>query len=189
MTDGDDGQSALREEILSREPRFEGALIRVERWRVRLPNGSPALREVVLHPGAAAVVAVDERGLVTLVRQHRPAVGEVMLEIPAGKLDGPGEDPLACAQRELEEETGLVAANWRLLTTLCTTPGFCDERIALYLATGLSQGEARPDDDEFLRVERMPLKEAVDRVLSGDLRDGKTALGLLMASKLLGDTI
>ena len=189
MTVGDVGDNGLREEILSREPRFQGTLIRVEHWRVRLPNGSPAMREVVVHPGAAAAVAVDDCGLVTLVRQHRPAVGELMLEIPAGKLNHPHEDPLSCAQRELREETGLSAACWRPLTTLCTTPGFCDERIALYLATGLSQGDERPDDDEFLRVERVPLKEAVGRVLSGDLRDGKTALGLLMAGKVLGDTI
>jgi len=189
MANEADGQSALREEIWRKEPRFEGVLIRVEHWRVRLPDGTPALREVVVHPGAAAVVAVDEDGLVTLVRQHRPAVDELMLEIPAGKLDHPHEDPLACAQRELREETGLSAARWRPLTTVCPTPGYCTERIALYLATGLSQGEARPDDGEFLRVERMPLKEAVARVMRGELRDGKTGLGLLMADRVLGDTI
>ena len=189
MADQGAGCEALRERILGKEPRFEGALIRVEHWRVRLPDGSPALREVVAHPGGAAVVAVDACGLVTLVRQHRPAVDELMLEIPAGKLEHPHEDPLACARRELLEETGLSAENWRPLTTVCTTPGYCDERVALYLATGLSQGEARPDAGEFLRVERMPLQEAVGRVLSGELRDGKTALGLLMAGSILGDTI
>jgi len=180
---------ALREQVVGKEPCFDGALIRVEQWRVRLPDGSPARREVVAHPGAAAVVAVDEGGLVTLVRQHRPVAGELMLEIPAGKLDRPDEDPLLCAQRELREETGLSAAHWRPLTTLYPTPGYCTERIALYLATGLSEGEARPDDGEFLRVERMPLKEAVARVMSGELRDGKTGLGLLMADRALGDTI
>lgn len=189
MADESGGRDALREEILCKEPRFEGALIRVEHWRVRLPDGSPALREVVVHPGAAAVVAVDAQGLVTLVAQHRPAVDELTLEIPAGKLSHSGEDPLACARRELLEETGLSAARWRRLTTFHTTPGFCDERIALYLATELTQGEARPDHDEFLRVERMSLRDAVGRVLGGDFRDGKTALGLLMADRILGDTI
>ncbi|MCL2810720.1 MAG: NUDIX hydrolase [Clostridia bacterium] len=185
----DNGRPDLREEIIGREPRFQGALIRVEQWRVRLPDGSPAQREVVKHPGAAAVVAVDAGGFVALVRQHRPAVDELMLELPAGKLDHPGEDPLACAQRELREETGLAAGHWRLLTTMFTTPGFCDERISLYLATGLSEGEARPDTGEFLHVERLPLEEAVSRVLNGEIHDGKTALGLLMAHRVLGDTI
>ncbi len=185
MTYGQSGRGALREEIVAKEPRFDGTLIRVEHWQVSLPNGKPALREVVVHPGAAAVIALDDQGLVTLVRQHRPAVDELMLEIPAGKYDHPGEDPLACAQRELLEETGLRAAHWQPLTTMCTTPGFCNERIALFLATGLSQGEAQPDEDEFLRVERMPLEEAVARVMRGELRDGKTALGLLMAQQWL----
>ena len=180
---------ALREQVVGKEPCFDGALIRVEQWRVRLPDGSPARREVVAHPGAAAVVAVDEGGLVTLVRQHRVVVDELMLELPAGKLDHAGEDPLACARRELREETGLSAARWRLLTTMYPTPGFCNERIALYLATGLSQGLARLDAGEFLRVERMPLAEAVNLALAGALRDGKTALGLLMAQRALGDTI
>jgi len=183
------GDVALREEILAKESCLGGALIQVERWRVRLPDGSAALREVVAHPGAAAVVPVDANGVVTLVRQYRAPVNELTLEIPAGKLEHRGEDPLACAMRELREETGLSALRWRMLTTLYTTPGFCDERIALYLATGLSQGEAEPDGDEFLRVERMPLREAVRRVLAGELRDGKTALGLLMAEKALSDTI
>jgi len=189
MGDGGVGRETLREEILRKEPLFEGALIRVERWQVRLPDGSSAQREVVAHPGAAAVVAVDAFGLVTLVRQHRPVVDELTLEIPAGKLDHPREDPLACARRELLEETGLAAAHWQLLAAVHTTPGFCNERISLYLATGLTQGEARPDADEFLRVERMPLKEAVGRVLGGELCDGKTALGLLMADRILGGTI
>jgi ADP-ribose pyrophosphatase len=176
---------ALREEILRKETHFEGRLIRVECWQVRLPDGQTALREIVVHPGAAAVVPVDAQGIVTLVRQHRPAAGALMLEIPAGKLDDPQEDPLACAQRELREETGLAASAWRHLMTVETTPGYCTERIALYLATGLSQGEAHLDDTEFLRVERMPLEEAVARVTRGELNDCKTALGLLMAHRLL----
>jgi len=103
------------------------------------------------------------------------------LEIPAGKLDYVGEDPYDCAVRELEEETGLRAESFELLTNVVTTPGFCTETIGLYLATGLSQHEDHPDPDEFLFVEKLPLKEAIDRVMSGEFRDAKTALGLLMA--------
>lgn len=164
---------------------YPGRIIRVEKWNVRLPNGDIALREVVCHPGASAVVALDEDGSVILVRQHRVAVGRVTLEVPAGKLDGPGEDPLVCARRELSEETGMTAKHWEKLTCMETTPGFCNERIHLYLATGLEQGATHPDADEFVATERMPLREAVDRVMAGEFRDGKTALALLMAARRL----
>ena len=180
-----DGEQGLRETPVSRERIFDGKVIDVEKWTVRLPDGALAPRESVLHRGAAAVVAVDDAGFVTLVRQHRVAVGEVTLEIPAGKLDAPGEDPLVCAKRELEEETGLRAQRWQPLTVLLTTPGFSSERIALYLATGLSAAKAHPDEDEFLDVVRMPLGEAIDRVMRGELCDGKSAVGLLMAGRLL----
>lgn len=180
-----DGEQGLRETPVSRERIFDGKVIDVEKWTVRLPDGALAPREIVLHRGAAAVVAVDDAGLVTLVRQHRVAVGEVTLEIPAGKLDAPGENPLVCAKRELEEETGLRAQRWQPLTVLLTTPGFSSERIALYLATGLSAAKAHPDEDEFLDVVRMPLGEAIDRVMRGELCDGKSAVGLLMAGRLL----
>ena len=181
-----DGEQGLRETPVARERIFDGKVIDVEKWTVRLPDGALAPREIVLHRGAAAVVAVDDAGFVTLVRQHRVAVGEVTLEIPAGKLDAPGEDPLVCAKRELEEETGLRAQRWQPLTVLLTTPGFSSERIALYLATGLSAAKAHPDEDEFLDVVRMPRDEAIGRVMRGELRDGKSAVGLLMAGRLLG---
>ncbi len=181
-----DGEQGLRETPVARERIFDGKVIDVEKWTVRLPDGALAPREIVLHRGAAAVVAVDDAGFVTLVRQHRVAVGEVTLEIPAGKLDAPGEDPLVCAKRELEEETGLRAQRWQPLTVLLTTPGFSSERIALYLATGLSAAKAHPDEDEFLDVVRMPLGEAIERVMRGELCDGKSAVGLLMAGRLLG---
>ncbi len=175
----------LEEIVLTREPRFSGKIINVEHWQVRLPNGQTALREVVVHPGAAAVVPVDDAGMVTLVRQHRVVMGQMTLEIPAGKLDHIGEDPFACAQRELSEETGYTAKTWQHLMTIETTPGFCTERVALYMATGLSAGAAHLDADEFLHVERMPLDEAVAMVMRGQFPDGKTALGLLMAQRAL----
>ena len=172
---------ALREVFLTGEEKFHGAIINVEHWQVSLPNGKTALREVVRHNGAAAIVPVDDEGYVTLVRQHRVVAGRFTWEIPAGKLDTPDEDPFSCAQRELEEETGLNAENWRLLSRIDTTPGFCTEKIALYLATGLSQHNTHPDEDEFLHITRIPLAEAVALCLKGELRDSKTVIGLLMA--------
>ncbi len=161
---------------------FDGKIIRLEHWTVKLPNGNLALREVACHPGASAVVALDAEENVILVRQYRAPVGRLTLEIPAGKFDHTGEDPLLCAQRELSEETGLLADSWRKLTVLETTPGFCNERIHIYLATGLTQGKTHPDEDEFVATTRMPLKEAVSKVMDGTLRDGKTALAIMMAA-------
>ncbi|MBE5804490.1 MAG: NUDIX hydrolase [Clostridiales bacterium] len=176
----------LTEKFLSKEVVFPGKIIRLEHWQVELPNGETALREVACHPGASAVVALDDEGNVILVRQHRIAVGRLTLEIPAGKLDSPDEDPFLCAQRELSEETGMTARNWQKLTCLETTPGFCNERIHIYLATGLSQGDCHPDEDEFVDVTRMPLAQAVALVMDGTFRDGKTALGVMMAAALQG---
>ena len=179
------GDEALRETPFQKKTMFDGKIISVEHWQVKLPDGRDALREVVVHPGAAAIVPVDRDGYVTLVRQHRVAIDRMTWEIPAGKLNFVGEDPFFCAQRELEEETGLRAGRWELLTRVDTTPGFCTERIALYLATDLSQHEAHADEDEFLTLKRMPLTEAVDQVMAGELCDSKTALGILMAYRHL----
>ena len=175
----------LMETFLNGEVVLPGKIIRVEHWQVRLPNGETALREVACHPGASAVVALDADGSIIMVRQHRIAVGRVTLEIPAGKLDGPEEDPFVCAQRELAEETGYAADRWEKLTCLETTPGFCNERIHIYLATGLSRGDTHPDEDEFVATVRLPLAEAVSRVMSGEFRDGKTALAIMMAAHRL----
>lgn len=160
---------------------FDGKIIRLEHWNVELPNGRIALREVACHPGASAVVALDEEENIILVHQYRAPMHRVTLEIPAGKLDSADEDPFECAKRELSEETGFVADHWEKLTVLETTPGFCNERIHLYLATGLRPGETHPDEDEFVATTRMPLKEAAARVMDGTFRDGKTALGIMMA--------
>ncbi|MGN0777084.1 MAG: NUDIX hydrolase [Candidatus Ventricola sp.] len=175
----------LREIPFQKETIYEGRILHVEKWQVTCPNGRPAPREIVVHKGAAAVVPVFEDGTTLLVRQHRVSVDRVTLEIPAGKLDHAGEDPLDCAVRELEEETGLRAQKMTLLTSVLTTPGFCTEQIGIYLAQGLSQGKTHPDEDEFLDLVRMPLEEAVDRVMRGELRDGKTICGLLMAREAL----
>ena len=175
---------ALEEVVVSSKEMCPGVLIRVEHWQVRLPDGQPALREIVRHRGAAAVVPLDDAGNVTMVRQHRIAVGRFTWEIPAGKLDHAGEDMLDCARRELEEETGLNAEHYRLLTVLDTTPGFCNEQIGIYLATGLSQHRMHTDADEFLNKAEMPLSEAVRLVMSGEIHDSKTIAGLMMAWNL-----
>ena len=176
---------ALRETFLSSQEIYKGTIIRVEKWQVSLPNGQTAAREIVKHNGAAAIVPVDGRGYVTLVRQHRVAVDKFTWEIPAGKLDSPAEDPFSAARRELEEETGLQAAHWQLLNRIDTTPGFCNERISLYLATGLSQHPSHPDPDEFLQLTRIPLDEAVALCMAGEINDSKTLIGLMMAQRVL----
>lgn len=176
----------LKEEKLSSECVFDGALLHIEHWQVRLPDGKTALREIARHLGAVAVVPVDEDGCVTVVYQYRPAVGRVMLEIPAGKLDYADEDRLEAAQRELREETGLSAREWTRLSDIVPSPGYLTERITLYLARGLSQGETEPDADEFLNIEKLPLKELVERVMRGEIEDAKTQAALLMAARTLG---
>lgn len=174
----------LREELISGEEVFSGNLIKVEHWQVLLPDGKTALREIVRHIGAVAIVPLDENGIVTLVRQHRVAVDKITLEIPAGKLNFKGEDPLSAASRELEEETGLRAAHWQQLTRLNTTAGFCDECIVLYVATSLSQYHCHTDEDEFIHTEKMPLSQAIRMVMTGEIQDAKTIAGLLMAQNL-----
>ena len=178
-------ENSIREIPFSSETIYDGKILHVERWQVTCPNGKAATREIVVHKGAAAVVPVYEDGTTLLVRQHRVAVDRVTLEIPAGKLDSVGEDPHDCAVRELEEETGLHAGRMTLLTSLLTTPGFCTEKIAIYLAQDLSQGQTHPDEDEFLSLVRMPLEEAVAMIMRGEIRDGKTICGLLMAKEAL----
>lgn len=175
----------LREKVLTKQTEFEGKIITVQQWKVALPDGREAGREIVLHNGAAAVVPVDKQNRVTLVRQHRVAIDQVTLEIPAGKLDDPKEDPFLCAKRELEEETGLLAGKWQKMAHVVTTPGFCTERIALYLATDLTQTKAHTDPDEFLSLVKMPLTEAIMMVEKGQIVDAKTCLGLLLAQQIL----
>ena len=178
--------ASLKETFLSSELIYPGRIIRVEKWQVETPGGQTAVREIVKHNGAAAIVPVDEAGNVTLVRQHRVTVDKFTWEIPAGKLDSPQEDPFHAAQRELEEETGLQAADWRCLTRIDTTAGFCNEHISIYLATGLSQHPAHPDQDEFLGLTKMPLSQAVAFCMNGEFQDAKTVVGLLMAWQIVG---
>lgn len=177
---GDEAEhdAELHEEVIDSEIAWRGKIFDVERLQVRLPNGHTSVRDVVRHRGAAAVVALTTSGKIALVRQYRTSLGRVTVEIPAGKLDS-GEDPLECAKRELKEETGFVAGRIAYLTTIATSCGFADELIHIYLATQLSFEGARPDDDEFLNVDLVPVGELVDAVLDGKIEDAKTVVGAL----------
>ncbi len=168
------------EETLSRETVFKGDIIEVRRDTARLPNGDVASREVVAHPGGVCVVPLCDNGDVLLIRQFRYPFGRVLLEVPAGKRE-PKETPFACGIRELSEEMGVKAETYRSLGELYPTPGYCGEVITMYLATGLTFGEAHPDKDELLEVVRMPLKRAVEMVLDGEIPDAKTQTALLKA--------
>lgn len=176
---------ALSEEVLSVDPRFIGRVFSVEVQDVKLPDGRQSKREIVRHPGGACVVALDSEQHLYLVRQHRVGTGGPTREIPAGKLDLP-EAPIDCARRELTEETGLVAERWDLLTRFYPSPGYTDETISIYLARGLSKGFAKPDDGEFISVERIHLTEALNQIREGLITDGKTCLGIYMAADLIG---
>ncbi len=168
----------LTEKTLSKDYRFCGRILKLRVDEARLPDGSVATREVVEHPGGVCVAALTEDDRLLMVQQFRYPYGEVLTEIPAGKRD-PGEEPLITGKRELKEETGYTAENYTFLGTLYPSPGYFNEVIYLYLATGLTAGETQPDEDEFLEVIRMPLSEAVERVMSGEITDAKTQAAVL----------
>jgi len=174
----------LTEKRKSSKTIYDGKVIRVEKDIAVLPNGHEAIREVVRHPGGVAVVAVDDEGFVYMVRQFRYPIMKETLEIPAGKLDK-NEETQVAAERELLEETGLVAGKIKLLGRFYATPGFCDEQLSIYLATQLRHGEAHPDEDEFLSCEKYPLLKLVEMVQAGEITDAKTAIGILMAKDQL----
>ena len=173
----------MREHKLSSEMKFDGKLIKVT-YDVAEVNGKEAWREVVHHPGASAVVAIDEDNRITMEKQFRYALNDYLLEIPAGKLDA-GEDPLVCAKRELEEETGIIASEWISLGTIATSPGFCNEVIHLYVAKGLSKGEIHWDEDEYVEVERYRFDELLQRIKEEKIKDSKSLSALLLAMPYL----
>jgi ADP-ribose pyrophosphatase len=165
----------------------QGHVITVAIGTFEAPDGERFERDVVHHPGAVSVVAVDDDGQVVLVRQYRAALDQEILELPAGKLDLHGEDPMACAQRELAEEVGLAAAAWEQLAAFHHSPGFCDELGRVYLARDLT---AVPDarqsvEERSMTIEWWPLADALRLVTDGTVHDAKTVIGLLLARERL----
>ncbi|MEW5762317.1 MAG: NUDIX hydrolase [Bacillota bacterium] len=162
---------------------FRGKILNVRVDTVILPDGREGTREVVEYAGAVTILPLTEAGEVVLVRQYRYPVGRTLLEIPAGKVEA-GEDPLACARRELREETGYEAERWEKLLTFYSTPGFTSEKMHLYLATELKAGPQMPDGDEFVEVVQVPFREALAMVRNGTICDAKSVVGLLFAAHL-----
>jgi ADP-ribose pyrophosphatase len=175
--------------VLDSETLFEGRVISLRRDTVAMPGGGDSVREVVTHPGAVAVVALDDEDRVVLLRQYRHPVGRHLWELPAGLRDADGELPLRTAQRELAEEVQLAAARWSLLVSVYNSPGFSDELVEVFLAEDLSD-VARPDgfvvehEEADMTVERVPLADAVQRVFDGDIRNASAVAGVLAAAQV-----
>ncbi len=173
------------EKTISTDTIYNGKIINVELGTVVLPNGRQAKREIVRHPGGVAVVAVDDDGYVYLVKQFRIPYNEVMLEVPAGKLDKGNEDIYDAARRELSEETGLVAEKLEFIGEFYPSVGYTDENLRLFIATGLKQGKKHPDEDEFVSTEKIHITELTKMIMDGTVKDGKTIAAVLKAKMIL----
>lgn len=176
--------SSLTETKISSEKIFDGCIISIFKDTVALPDGKTATREVVRHKGAACIVPITDNGEILAVRQYRYALGEVTLEIPAGKLD-PAESPETCALRELAEETGMTAERLISLGKIYTSVGFCDEVIHMYAAIGLRPHELSPDEDEFLTLTAIPTGKFREMILAGEITDAKTVAAVLKTLALI----
>ena len=174
----------LTEKTLSSEKIYDGHILHVRRDTIELPDGSRGYREVVDHYGGVCILALDDENRVLMVSQYRYPYEKVLREIPAGKLEY-GEDPTQAAIRELKEETGAIAGDFRPLGELYPSPGYCGEVIRMYLARELTFGETHLDKDEFLNLERVPFDQLVEEVLSGGIRDAKTIAAVLKGKLLL----
>ncbi|MCC9625021.1 NUDIX hydrolase [Thalassospira sp. MA62] len=167
----------MEEKTIEREVIYQGKIFDVEKHVVSLPNGNTSVRELVYHNGAVAVLVIDESDNIVMVEQYRKAFESLSLEIPAGKLEK-GEEPLASAERELEEETGYTAESLEKIFSFYGAPGFCSERVDVFVAKGLSAGEMNLDEDEFLNVKRYSFDEAVALLDRGIITDAKTIMAI-----------
>ena len=172
----------LRETRLRSEMVYSGNFLQVQRDEVRLPDGKTATREFIRHPGAVVILPVFEDGTVLLERQYRHPVGQIVIEFPAGKID-PGEDILACAQRELQEETGYSASDWQFLCTVHNALGYSDERLEFFIARHLTAGVSRPEEGELIETFRLPLETLMAWVQAGRVTDVKTIVGAFWLEK------
>jgi ADP-ribose pyrophosphatase len=179
----DSEQPDFSEQTISSRKVFDGALLHVRADRVRLPNGRESVREYIEHPGAATVLAFVDAHTLLFERQFRYPSRRHYIELPAGKID-PGEDPLRTAQRELKEECGYEASEWRHLATLHPCIGYANENIELYLARDLKHVGHALDEDEFLEVFTLPIREALEWVRQGRITEAKAVTGLLWADKI-----
>lgn len=175
----------LIETTVEQQAVFDGVLLHVKKDTVKLPNGDMATREWIKHPGAASVIPLTDDGKVIMVRQYRYPVQQVTIEVPAGKLDVEGEDHMECAVRELSEETGYTAKEYKFLAKVATTVGFSNEYIYLYAAKGLVAGKQHTDEDEFINLQVIPLEEAVEMVRNGKIIDAKSMVSILMLKDLV----
>jgi ADP-ribose pyrophosphatase len=174
----------LTEKTKSQEYMFKGRIINLRRDVAILPDGSEANREVVEHNGGVCVLPLTENNEIIFVKQFRYPYMEELLEIPAGKRDSKDEEPLACGQRELREETGATSDNFVFLGELYPSPGYVNEVIYMYYADNLTYGECDPDDDEFLDLVKIPFERAVEMVVSGEIKDAKTQAAILKVAYL-----
>ena len=179
--------SHLKETKVDGEIAYDGHFLKVSRDRVKLPDGKITQREFIRHPGAVVILALFDDGRVLLERQFRYPNGQVFIEFPAGKID-PGEASLACAKRELAEETGYTATDWHFVCTIHNAIAYSDEHLDLFLARGLEAGEAKLDDGEFLETFTATIPEMLDMVRKGDITDVKTVIGTFWLEKFAADT-
>ncbi len=175
----------LKETKVSREEIFNGNIVHLVKDNITLPDGNPATREVCLHNGAVCVVPITDDGEIIMERQFRYPFGEVIWEIPAGKLDKGETDEFSAAARELREETGYTAENYHFLGYIYPSPAILSEKIAMYMATGLCKGEQELDEDEFLDVVKVPFDEVVNMIMENKIPDGKTQTAVLKAKLFL----